>query len=296
MEIQAAQVGAAFNIAHDLADASTESLGSDQPAQPEPGQSASFRKFGEASINCIFSRIDWGRFNDKLACMVCIDVSISWTNSYVLEKAVFELVVQNDKAKGAGAPVSSSSLPRISEAFGPRDPPLEGPRVPVQRERETNLQAQIPTPMGQVGTPALITNELWTDERLWRITVATEPAPIDRVQRILRCRMEGNARTQISFPDRFRLGLIVEHVGQPFTIRFALKGAVVGLRSMAVRANDALTFGRSSSSKIVYAFAPEDTSAVLTATKLAEILNETNAHLLSQAHAETEGVSGGAAS
>ena len=107
--------------------------------------------------------------------------------------------------------------------------------------------------------------------------------------------MEGNTRTQISFPDRFRLGLIVEHVGQPFTIRFALKGAVVGLRSMAVRANDALTFGRSSSSKIVYAFAPEDTSAVLTATKLAEILNETNAHLLPQAHAETEGVSGGAA-
>ena len=292
MEIQAAHVGATFNIAHDLVDASSQSLGSHQP---ELGQSATFRKFGEASVNCTFSRIDWGRYNDKHACMVCIDVSISWTNKYVLENAVFELLVQNNKAKGAGAPASLSSLPRISEAFGPKDPPLEGPRVPVQREREPNLQAQIPTPMGQVGTPALITNESWTDERLWRITVATEPAPNDRVQRILRCRMQGNTRTQISFPDRFRLGLIVEHVGQPFTIRFALKGAVVGPRGIAVRTIDALTFGGSSSSKLEYAFVPEDTSAVLTATKLAETLNETNGHLLPQAHAETEGVSGGAA-
>ena len=293
MEIQAAQVGATFDIAHDLVDASSQSLGSDQP---ELGKSAAFRKFGKASVNCTFSRIDWGRFNDKHACMVCIDVSISWTNSYVLENAVFELLVQNNKAKGAGAPVSLNSLPRISEAFGPKDPPLEGPRVPVQRERETDLQAQIPTPIGQVGTPALIINESWTDERLWRITVATEPAPNDRVQRILRCRMQGNTHTQISFPDKFRLGLIVEHVGQPFTIRFALRGAVVGLRSMAVRATDALTFGRSSSSKLEYAFAPEDTSAVLTATKLAEVLNETNGHLLPQAHAEIGVVSGGGAS
>ena len=228
--------------------------------------------------------------------MVCIDVSISWTNNYVLEYAVLELLVQNDKAKGVGASVSVSSLPRISEAYGPKDPPLEGPRVPVQRERVWNIQAQVPTPMGQVGTPALMTNESWTDERLWRITVDTEPAPKDRVQRILRCRMQGNTETQISFPDKFRLGLIVEHVGQPFAIKFALRGVVVGPRGMAVRTIDAFTFGGSSSSKLEYAFAPEDTSAVLTATKLAEVLNETNRHLLPQAHAEVERVSGDGAS
>ena len=293
MEIQAAQVGATFNIAHDLVDASSQSLGSHQP---EPGKSAAFKKFGEASVNCIFSRIDWGRFDDKLACMVCIDVSISWTNSYVLDYAVLELLVQNNKVKGAGSSVSPCSLPRISEAFGPKDPPLEGPRVPVQRERAWNIQVQAPTPVGQVGTPALTTKKLWTDERLWRITVAPEPAPIDRVQRILRCRMQGNTETQISFPDKFRLGLIVEHVGQPFAIRFALKGAVVGPRGLVVRTTDALTFGGSSSSKLEYAFTPEDTSAVLTSTKLAEVLNETNGHLLPQTQAETGGVSGGAAS
>ena len=228
--------------------------------------------------------------------MVCIDVSISWTNNYVLEYAVLELLVQNNKTKGVGASVSASSLPRISEAYGPKDPSLEGPRVPVQRGRVWNIQAQVPTPMGQVGTPALMTNKSWTDERLWRITVDTEPAPKDRVQRILRCRMQGNTETQISFPDKFRLGLIVEHVGQPFAIRFALRGAVVGPRGMAVRTTDAFTFGGSSSSKLEYAFAPEDTSAVLTATKLAEILNETNRHLLPQAHAEVGGVLGGGAS
>ncbi|KAK0506950.1 hypothetical protein JMJ35_010650 [Cladonia borealis] len=296
MEIQAAQVGATFDIAHDLVDASSQSLGSHQPAQPELDQSAAFKRFGKASVNCIFSRIDWGRFNDKLACMVCIDVSISWINKYVLDYAILELLVHNDKAKGAGGPVSSSSLPRISEAFGPKDPPLEGPRVPVQKDRTRNIQVQAPTPIGQVGTPALITNELWTEERLWRITVAPEPAPKDRLQRILRCRMQGNRKSQIHFPERFRLGLIVIHVGQPFTIRFALKGAVIGPRDLAVRTSDALTFGGSSSSKLEYTFAPEDTSAVLTSTKLAEVLNETNGHLLPQAQAETGGVSGGAAS
>ena len=65
--------------------------------------------------------------------------------------------------------------------------------------------------------------------------MATEPAAGDREQRILRCRMQGNTHTQISFPDRFRIGSVVKHHGNPFIIRFGLQGSVVGLSSVFVR-------------------------------------------------------------
>ena len=177
--------------------------------------------------------------------MVCLDVSISWNKSYVLDYARLDLVVQNEGPQGNVKSVTSAPLPRFSKIYGPKDPPSEGPRLSMERSSEFNLEAQMPTPAGQIGTPSRTTEESWVDERLWRITVATEPAPKDREQRVLRCRMHGNIRTQVTFPDAFRLGLVVEHHESPFVIRFALQGSVVGLANTAVLVRDAFTFGGS---------------------------------------------------
>lgn len=277
IESQPAQVGATFIIAHPLVNASSQSLGSHQA---RVDQTAAFRNFGEAAVNCTFSKIEWGYFDSKKACMVCIDVSISWSESYVLNHARLDLVVQNEGPQGNAKAATSVPLPKISGIFGPKDPPLEGPRVPVERSSESNLQAQIPTPIGQIGTPSRITKESFVDERLWRITVATEPAPKDREQRVLRCRMQGNLRTQVTFPDAFRLGLIVEHHGSPFVIRFALHGSVAGVASAAMLVRDAFTFGGSRKlSKLDYSFTPEDSTKAFTSSQFAEYLNEINGRL-----------------
>lgn len=269
-ESHPAQVGAAFSIEHELVDASGSSLGSHQP---QLDTSAAFRKFGQAAVNCTFSKIDWGQFEDKAACMVCVDVSISWTESYKLEYARLDLTVQEDETQGKGNASTLVPLPKITQVFGPKDPALEGRRHPVERDSENNLQAQIPTPIGQVGTPSWTKKKSYTGERLWRILAVREPAPKDREQRILRCRMEANTLTQIVFPDTFRLGLIVEHHGNPFAIRFALNGSVLGIAK-------AMTFGGSRKlSKLTYSFVPEDCSKVFTRSEFTEYLNEVNGRL-----------------
>ena len=277
IERHPAQVGATFSITHDLIDASSRSLGSHQ-AQLD--QTAAFRKFGEAAVNCKFSKIEWGQFETKEACLVCVDVSVSWSESYKLDYARLDLVVQEDGSQGSSNKATSSvPLPKISQVFGPKDPPLEGPRFGVERSSENNLQFQVPTPIGQVGTPSRNTKESSVGERLWRIVVVTEPAPKDREQRILRCRMQGNTRTQIAFPDMFRLGLIVEHLGNPFVIRFALQGSVVGFARAAVLLEDAFTFGGKKLSKVDYSFRPETSSKVLTSSEFIDYLNEVNGRL-----------------
>ncbi len=276
-ECQPAQVGATFRIVHPLVNASSQSLGSHE-AQVD--KTAAFRSFGEAAVNCTFSKIEWGYLENQKACMVCLDVSISWNKSYVLEYARLDLIVQNEGPQGNEQSVTSAPLPRFSRTYGPKDPPLEGPRVSVERSSEKNLHAQIPTPIGQIDTPSRTTKESWVDERLWKIIVATEPAPKDREQRVLRCRMVGNIRTQVTFPDAFRLGLIVEHHGNPFVIRFALSGSVVGLANAAVLVRDAFTFGGSRKlSKLDYSFKPEDSSKAFTSAEFAEHLNEINGRL-----------------
>lgn len=274
---QPAQVGASFSIVHDLVDASSHSLGSHQ-AQLD--KSAAFRKFGEAAVNCTFSRIDWGQFESKEACMVCVDVSVSWSESYKLKYARLDLVVQKDEPQGNEKAASSVPLPKISQIFGPRDPALEGPHLSVERSSETDLQTQIPTPIGQISTPSRITKESSVGECLWRIVVVREPAPKDREQRILRCKMQGNTRTQIAFPDAFRLGLVVEHGGNPFVIRFALQGSVIGMANASVLIGDAFTFGGSKKlSKLDYSFIPESSSKVFTSSEFVEYLNEINGRL-----------------
>ena len=280
IESHPAQVGATFSIAHDLIDASSRSLGAHQA---QLHQTAAFRKFGEAAVNCKFSKIEWGQLDMKEACLVCVDVSVSWSESYKLDYARLDLVVQEDGPRGDKEATSAVSLPKISQVFGPKDPPLEGPRFEVKRSSENNLQFQIPTPIGQAGTPSRITRESSVGERLWRITVVTEPAPKDREQRILRCRMQGNTRTQIAFPDTFRLGLIVEHLGNPFVIRFALQGSVVGFANAAVLLEDAFTFGGGRKmSKRDYSFTPESSSKVLTSSEFIDYLNEMNRRLRSE--------------
>ena len=276
-ESHPARVGDTFSITHDLIDASSRTLGSHQA---QLHQTAAFRKFGEAAVNCTFSKIEWGQFEMKEACLVCVDVSVSWSESYKLDYGRLDLVVQEDGPRGDKTATSAVPLPKISQVFGPKDPPLEGPRFRVERSSENNLQLQFPTSIGQVGTPSHNTKEHSVGERLWRIVVATEPAPKDREQRILRCRMQGNTRTQIAFPDTFRLGLIVEHLGYPFVIRFALQGSVVGFAKAAVLLEDAFTFGGGRKmSKRDYSFKPESSSKGLTSSEFIEYLNEMNRRL-----------------
>ena len=274
VESQPAQVGATFSIEHELIDASDSSLGSHQP---QLDTSAAFRKFGQAAVNCTFSKIDWGQFENEPACMVCVDVSISWTERYKLKYAQLALTVQEDGSQGKEKPPTPVLLPKITQVFGPKDPPLEGPRFSVEGGSENNLQAQIPTPIGQLGTPSRKTKKSYTAERLWRIVAVTEPGRKDREQRILRCRMEGNTLTQIAFPDKFRLGLIAEHHGNPFVIRFTLNGIVLGINGIVLEIAKALTVGDSRKlSKQKYSFVPENSSKVFTSSEFAEYLNEVN--------------------
>lgn len=89
--------------------------------------------------------------------------------------------------------------------------------------------------------------------------------------------MQGNTRTQISFPDKFRPGLVVEHHGNPFCITFALSGSVVGLAGAAVSISDAFTFGGGrKSAKLEYIFNPEDSAKMFTIDDFSGYLNEMN--------------------
>ena len=272
-QIQPAQVNSEFTIEHDLVSASSQSLGG-YPAVLDT--TAAFRKFGKAAINCIFSKIEWGRIDDRPACLICLDVSLSWTETYTLDQARLELLVNGGTSSQQKNETVPLVLPKISKLFGPQRA-LEGPRLPVERSNTNDLHGQIPTPIGSIETPSKTTQASWTDERQWRITVTREPAPVDREQRILRCRMQGNARSQITFPDIFRLGLIVEHGGNPFTIRFGLQGSVAGIANAAVLIGDAFTFGPNRKlSRLEFSFEPESSTQALTEGLLSEHLGKTN--------------------
>lgn len=95
MDVPSARVGETFEIPHDLVPASGQKLGLNRPGIDK---TAAFRRFGEAAVNCTFSRIEWGKVNSKKACMVCIDASISWTKSYVLDTARLDLTVASNSS------------------------------------------------------------------------------------------------------------------------------------------------------------------------------------------------------
>ena len=227
MSSQDVNEGTAFSEDLNLLDSSTSQLGSRKAKTvgAQEGEPAHFQVTGRASASGRFSYIRWGLFRRRPAVFICIDVQIA-VQHVKIRNLGFGVEFRNrisEHVRNTELP-DAFLYPRITEKWGPSR--IDGPGTSVKEYKRVNLQITVGGGPFSITTPEYLEERHSVRNQCWQLRgrPATAKGSSDHGFRDLNWVLRGHGSDTSTLPDQFTFWAIVEHGGQPFTMKFKYDG------------------------------------------------------------------------
>ena len=220
--------GQQFRIEQDLAESSTKQLGSRTQSQStaREGENAFSQPLGRAFVDGAFHCLQYGLFEGRPACNICIDVSFDVGLGREIKELRLEMALGSERSRDENSTSLPDAVvfPKLTDCFGPKE--LYGPVREEKKFKRTVLNLKVETGFGGLATPSHETRSEWIREDRWSLKGFRQATDLDRSYRVAKWTLRGNKLSQDTMPRMIRLGVVVEHGSEPFDLTFRCSGSL----------------------------------------------------------------------
>ena len=185
---------------------------------------ASRHKIGDASIDCEFYKIEYGQFKETPACLIIVDVRLVYPPDDTIDRVKLELQFVKDVAQNftPGNPdCAQDTKAPISKVFAPEN--LEGIPSHSQKTSHHNIKPKVAGLSFKIDTGEGGSQTTSTKEHRWRVLGRREEH--NGIYDTFGWNIFQNQVSEDSVPRQVRLGMIVFHEHEPFSVNVNIEGS-----------------------------------------------------------------------
>ena len=189
------------------------------------GESIASRfNIGTASIDCELYKIEYGQFKERPACLIIVDVRLVYPPDNTIDRVKLELQFAKDDLQSLSPErldcIQNTKTP-ISKVFAPEV--LEGRPWLSQKTTHHNIMPKIEGMSFKLDTGGGGSQTISNKENRWLVLGRREEH--DGIYDTFGWNIFQNEASDDSVPRQFRLGMIVFHEHQPFSVNVNIKGS-----------------------------------------------------------------------